>query len=77
MLGLQGIYEGTSEFTEDEICEIEIEIEAPDLIPNCVAAILLTSRPGLVMKAENLSRAPIPSRHPGINGPCPCGSGQK
>ena len=75
LLALQDIYEGTSKFTEEEIDEIDLE--APDLIPNCIAAILLVSRSALVMKADNVCRAPNPGKRPGRNDLCPCGSGQK
>ncbi|MCW3784588.1 UPF0149 family protein [Defluviimonas salinarum] len=75
LLALQDVYEGTSAFTEEEIDEIDLE--APDMIRNCIAAILLASRPALVMKAENRSRASIPHKHPGRNERCPCGSGRK
>lgn len=57
MMALQDINEGDSTFTEEEIGEIDLQ--APDLIPNCVAAILTASRPELVMKAENITRAPF------------------
>src|SRR5690606_11734759 len=45
MMALTDIYFGKSEFTDDEIDEIDRE--APDLIPNCVATILHQSRPEL------------------------------
>ncbi len=45
LVALQEIYTGTSKFTDEEIDEIDVE--APDLIPNCVAAILVQSRPDL------------------------------
>jgi uncharacterized protein len=45
MMALQDIYTGNSKFTDDEIDEIDLE--APDLIPNCVATILHQSRPEL------------------------------
>lgn len=75
LLALQDIYEGTSKFTEEKIDEIDLE--APDLIPNCIAAILLVSRPALVMKADDVCRAPNPSKRIGRNDPCPCGSRKK
>lgn len=75
MLALQDINEGTSKYSEEEIDEIDLE--APDLIPNCVAAILLVARPELFTGTEGLSRAPIQSKRPGRNDPCPCGSGRK
>ncbi|WP_026759035.1 UPF0149 family protein [Sediminimonas qiaohouensis] len=76
LMALQDINEGNSRFTEGEIDEIDIQ--APDLIPNCVAAILTVSRPELVLKADNVSRAPTSrGERPGRNDPCPCGSGRK
>lgn len=75
LLALQDIYEGTSKFTEEEIDEIDLE--APDLIPNCIAAILLVSRTALAMKVDNVCRAPAPTERPDRNDPCPCGSGRK
>lgn len=75
LMALQDISEGTSRFTEEEIDAIDIE--APDLIPNCVVAILLVSRPEVVMTADNLSHAPVRSTRSGRNEPCSCGSGRK
>lgn len=75
LMALQDINEGTSTFTEKEIDDIDLQ--APDLIPSCVAAILLVSRPELVMKADNIPHAPVRSTRPGRNDPCPCGSGRK
>lgn len=75
LMALQDINEGTSKFSEEEIDEIDLQ--APDLIPNCVAAILLVARPELVVKASNLPRAPIRSMRPGRNDACPCGSERK
>jgi uncharacterized protein len=45
VMALQDIYTGKSKFTDEEIDEIDLE--APDLIPNCVATILHQSRPEL------------------------------
>ena len=45
LMALQNIYTGHSKFTDDEIDEIDLE--APDLIPNCVATILHQARPEL------------------------------
>ncbi len=75
LMALQDINEGTSTFTDEEIDEIDLD--APDLIPNCVAAILLVSRPGGVLEAGNLPHAPTRIKRPGRNDPCPCGSGRK
>lgn len=75
LMALQDINEGTSNFTEEEIDEIDLQ--APDLIPNCVAAILVVSRPDLVPTAANSPHAPAESKRPGGNQPCPCGSGRK
>ena len=77
MMALQDIYTGNSKFTEEEIDEIDLE--APDLIPNCVATILHQSRPALVGQAPanlpgQLSQA---GPRPGRNDPCTCGSGRK
>ena len=74
---LQDIYTGKSKFTEDEIDEIDLE--APDLIPNCVAAILNQSRPELAgTVAANLPGMPHKAApRPGRNDPCSCGSGRK
>ena len=56
MMALQDIYTGNSKFTDDEIDEIDLE--APDLIPNCVATILHQSRPELAAAVSaNLPRA--------------------
>ncbi|MFV0334917.1 MAG: YecA family protein, partial [Tropicimonas sp.] len=51
LMALQDIYEGNSRFSDDEIDEIDEQ--APDLIPNCVADILLASRPELIFQAAN------------------------
>lgn len=75
LMALQDINEGSSKFTDDEIDEIDLQ--APDLIPNCVAEILLASRPELVVRAANASQAPIRNRRLGRNAPCSCGSGRK
>lgn len=75
LMALQDTNEGTSKFTDDEIDEIDLQ--APDLIPNCVAEILLASRPELVVRAANASHAPVRNRHLGRNAPCSCGSGRK
>lgn len=77
LMALQDIYEGKSTFSEDEIDEIDLE--APDLVPNCVAAILFESRPELRATAmPNLPDAPFRAApRPGRNDPCPCGSGHK
>jgi uncharacterized protein len=74
---LQDIYTGKSKFTEAEIDEIDIE--APDLIPNCVATILNQSRPELAdTVAANLPGMPHKAApRPGRNDPCACGSGRK
>ena len=77
MMALQDIYTGNSKFTDDEIDEIDLD--APGLIPNCVATILHQSRPELVgaMPAP-LADQPFKSApRPGRNDPCPCGSGRK
>ena len=45
LMALQDIYIGQSKFTDEEIDEIDLE--APNIIPNCVATILHQSRPEL------------------------------
>lgn len=67
-MALQHIYTGKSKFTDEEIDEIDLE--APDLIPNRVATILQQSRPDLagVIPANQSSRphklTPRPRRSP-------------
>ena len=77
LMALQDINLGQSKFTEDEIDEIDLE--APDLIPNCVAAILTQSRPELSQTAAaNLPGSPYAAqKKQGRNDPCACGSGRK
>lgn len=77
LMALQEIYAGQSKFTDEEIDEIDLE--APDLIPNCVATILHQSRPELFRPAPaNLSDMPFKAGpRPGRNDPCSCGSGRK
>ena len=77
LMALQDICTGKSKFTEEEIDEIDIE--APDLIPNCVATILQQARPELVSTvADNFPGMPHKAAaRPGRNDPCPCGSGRK
>lgn len=77
LMALQDIYTGKSKFTEEEIDEIDLE--APDLIPNCVATILHQSRPELAGAiAANLPGMPHKAApRPGRNDPCSCGSGRK
>lgn len=77
MKALKDIYTGNSKFTDEDIDEIDIE--APDLIPNCVATILHQSRPELSgTSAANLPGMPYKAAaRPGRNDPCSCGSSQK
>lgn len=77
LMALQDIYIGKSKFTDDEIDQIDLE--APDLIPNCVATILHQSRPELSRPMPaNLPDMPFKSGpRPGRNDPCSCGSGRK
>ncbi len=77
VMALQDIYTGKSKFTDEEIDEIDLE--APDLIPNCVATILHQSRPELAgTVAANLPGMPHKAApRPGRNDPCSCGSGRK
>ena len=77
VMALQDIYTGQSKFTDEEIDEIDLE--APDLIPNCVATILYHSRPEL-SRPEPANPSEMPFRadpRPGRNDPCSCGSGRK
>lgn len=74
-MALQDLNEGTSKFTEEDVAEIDLQ--APDLIPNCVATILIASRPELILKADNIAGRPIRNVRPGRNDPCPCASGRK
>ncbi len=77
IMALQDIYIGNSKFTAEEIDQIDLE--APDLIPNCVATILHQSRPELAgHMPANLPGQPFKTgSRPGRNDPCPCGSGRK
>lgn len=77
LMALQDIYTGKSKFSEEEIDEIDLE--APDLIPNCVATILHQSRPELAgTVAANLPGKPHKAEpRPGRNDPCSCGSDRK
>lgn len=77
MMALQDIYTGHSKFTDEEIDEIDLE--APALIPNCVATILSQSRSELFRtEPANRSEAPFKAGpRPGRNDPCYCGSGRK
>jgi len=77
LMAIQEIYIGHSKFTDEEIDEIDRE--APDLIPNCVATILYQSRPDLSRPdPANTPEAPFRAGpRPGRNDPCSCGSGRK
>ena len=77
LMALQDIYTGQSKFTDDEIDEIDLE--APDLIPNCVATILHQSRPELSSREPaNFPDLPFKAgSRPRRNDPCSCGSGRK
>lgn len=77
LMALQDIYTGKSKFSEAEIDKIDME--APDLIPNCVATILHQSRPELAgaMPANIRSSPYKATTRPGRNDPCSCGSGRK
>jgi uncharacterized protein len=77
LTALQEICTGHSKFTDEEIDEIDLE--APDLIPNCVATILYQSRPEL-SRLEPANRSEMPFKagpRPGWNDPWSCGSGRK
>lgn len=77
LMALHDIYTGKSKFSEAEIDEIDME--APDLIPNCVATILHQSRPELAgAMPANIPISPYKATtRPGRNDPCSCGSGRK
>lgn len=77
LMALQDINIGESKLTQEEIDAIDIE--APNLIPNCVATILQHSRPELSgTVAANLPGSPYKATSkPGRNDPCSCGSGRK
>ncbi len=77
LMALQDIYTGQSKFTDEEIDEIDLE--APDLIPNCVATILYQSRPELSLRdSEYFPGMQVKAgSRPGRNDPCACGSGLK
>lgn len=65
---LTGINEGNSRFSDQEIDEIDLQ--APDLIPDCVATILLASRPELTLRSANDPDEPTRRQRPGRNEPC-------
>jgi uncharacterized protein len=77
LVALQDINVGKSTLADDVIDEIDLE--APDLVPNCVATILHQSRPELAgTVAANLPSMPHKSDpRPERNDPCSCGSGRK
>ncbi len=76
LMALQDIYTGQNKFTDEEIDEIDLE--APDLIPNCLATILHQSRPELSLKRANIPGMPFKAGlRQGRNDPCSCGSGRK
>ena len=77
LMALQDIATGESKFSEEEIDEIDLE--APDLIPNCVATILHQSRPAPVTaKPANLPGKPAGLRpHSGSKEACLCGTGRE
>jgi uncharacterized protein len=74
---LQDIYIGRSKLTAEEL--EEIDIEAPDLIPTCVATILHESRRDLAeIVAANLPSEPSKATHrPEQNDPCSGGPARK
>lgn len=75
LMALQDIYEGRSRFSDEEIDEIDLQ--APARVPNCVAAILLATRPELGAPAANSAEAPDRVNRQERNEPCSCGSGRK
>ncbi|WP_422073206.1 UPF0149 family protein [Tranquillimonas rosea] len=77
MLALQDMNTGSSKFTDDEIDQLDLE--APDFIPNCIATLLTQSRPELY-SSGSAPHSEIPFKagpRPGRNDPCSCGSGRK
>ena len=54
LMALQDINEGNSGLTEDEIDQVDLE--APDMIPNCVAVILSALRPDSSQAAGDAKR---------------------
>ena len=77
LMALQDINTGQSKFADEEIDEIDLE--APDLIPNCVATILHQSRPELSPRDSEMGPG-MPFKagpRPGRNDPSACGSGRK
>ena len=77
LIALHDIYTGQSKFTDEEIDQLDLE--APDLIPNCVATILHQSRPELSQpEAADLPGMPFKAgSRLGRNDPCSCGSNRK
>lgn len=73
-MALHDTYTGNATFEENVLNEIDES--APDIIPNCVATILKSSRPELFQPANGNS-APARKTKIGRNDPCPCGSGRK
>lgn len=81
IMALYDIYTGEHSFDDKTLDEIDAS--APDIIPNCVAAILKTSRPELfqtgldnIVPLQN-NVLPFKKTKAGRNDPCPCGSGRK
>jgi uncharacterized protein len=74
---LHAVYIGESDLSHEEISQLDEE--APDMIPNCVAAILHQSRPELIQaEPANLPGQPFRSvPRAGRNDQCSCGSGRK
>lgn len=80
-MALYDIYTGEHSFDDDALAEIDES--APDIIPNCVATILKSSRPeifggqgGTVVSLKD-NVVPFTKTKTGRNDPCPCGSGRK
>lgn len=69
LMALQDIYTGKSKFTEEEIDEIDLE--APDLIPNCVATILHQSRLSWRGRLQPISLVSHTRRNPAPGGTIP------
>lgn len=76
IMALEDIYTGNSKFTDEEIDVIDLE--APDLIPNCITGILRHARPELAgLMPSNLPGQPFKAEpRPRRNDPCLYGLGR-
>ena len=80
-MALYDIYIGEHSFDDDALAGIDES--APEIIPNCVATLLKSSRPeifggqgGTVVSLKD-NVVPFNKTKTGRNDPCPCGSGRK